>query len=65
MSLRAFHLLFILLSALLAVFVAAWASGEYRAQQDVGYAVASVVALAAAGALAIYAMAFRRKTKHL
>ena len=65
MSLRAFHLLFILLSVVLAVFVAAWASGQYRAQQEVGYAIAGVAALAAAGGLVMYAAAFRRKTRHL
>jgi secreted Zn-dependent insulinase-like peptidase len=65
MSLRAFHLLFILLSVVLAVFVAAWASGQYRNEQHLGYAVAGVMAIAAAGGLGIYAAAFRRKTRRL
>ena len=65
MSLRAFHLVFILLSVVLAVFMAVWATGEYRAQQQVGYAVAGVASLAAAGGLSMYAVAFRRKTRQL
>ena len=34
MSLRAFHLLFIALSVVLAAFVAAWATGQYRADLE-------------------------------
>ena len=65
MSLRAFHLLFILVSAALAVFFAAWASGQYRLEGGVGYVAVMVGALATAAGLASYALAFRRKTRHL
>jgi hypothetical protein len=64
-SLRAFHLLFIVLSAALAVFMGAWAAGQYRVQHDIGYVVVVVAALASAGGLVAYALAFRRKTRHL
>jgi hypothetical protein len=63
MSLRAFHLLFIGLSAVLAAFVAAWALGQYRAGAGAGYTVAAVVSLGAGGALSAYAVAFQRKTR--
>ena len=35
MSLRAFHLLFIGLSIVLAAFLAAWAAGQYRIEVDI------------------------------
>jgi hypothetical protein len=65
MSLRAFHLVFIVLAAILAVFFAAWASGQYRLEGGGGYVVVMVTALAAAGGLAVYAVAFMRKTRGL
>ena len=65
MSLRAFHLLFIGLSIVLAAFVAAWAAGQYRIDHQAGYAAACVASVAGAGALAVYAVAFQRKTKGL
>ena len=65
MSLRAFHLLFIGLSIVLAAFVAAWAAGQYRIDHQAGYAAAGVASVAGAGALAVYAVAFQRKTKGL
>jgi hypothetical protein len=65
MSLRAFHLLFIALSIVLAAFVAAWALGQYRSGQSGGYLLAGAGSLASAAALAVYAGAFQRKTKGL
>jgi len=65
MSLRAFHLLFIALSVMLAAFVAAWAAGQYRLEHDMIYAVTGVGALAASGLLAAYGAAFQRKTRNL
>jgi len=65
MSLRAFHLLFIALSVVLAAFVAAWAGSQYRTGHEVGYAFAGVAALAAACGLIAYGAAFQRKTKNL
>jgi hypothetical protein len=65
MSLRAFHLLFIALSIVLAAFLAAWAMGQYRTSRDAVYLGAGAASLASAGALAVYAAAFQRKTKGL
>ena len=42
MSLRAFHILFIVLSVILTAFFAAWAYGQYRVEQDTGYVIAAV-----------------------
>jgi len=63
MSLRAFHLLFIALSIVLAAFLAAWAVGQYRAGHDAAYLGASVESLGGAAALSVYAVAFQRKTR--
>jgi hypothetical protein len=65
MSLRAFHLLFIALSVVLAAFFAAWASGQYRLEHEPLYAFTSVMALAAGGGLAVYGTKFQRKTRNL
>jgi hypothetical protein len=65
MSLRAFHLLFIVLSIMLAAFVAAWAAGQYQLEHEGIYAVTGVGALATSGLLAAYGAAFRRKTRSL
>jgi hypothetical protein len=64
-SLRAFHLLFIALSIVLAAFVAAWAVAQYRTGHDVVYLGAGAASLVSAGALAMYAVAFQRKTRNL
>ena len=65
MSLRAFHLLFIALSVVLAAFFAAWAAGEYRSAHDVSYVLAGVASLGSGVGLAVYGAAFQRKTRHL
>jgi hypothetical protein len=65
MSLRAFHLLFIALSVVLAAFFAAWAVGQYRAVEEAGYAVVAVASIAAAIGLGFYAAVFQRKTRRL
>jgi hypothetical protein len=65
MSLRAFHLLFIALSVMLAAFVAAWAAGQYRLEHGTIYVVTGIGALAASGLLAAYGTAFQRKTRNL
>jgi hypothetical protein len=65
MSLRAFHLLFIASSVMLAAFVAAWAAGQYRLEHEMIYAVTGVGAVAASGLLAVYGAAFQRKTRNL
>ena len=65
MSLRAFHLLFIALSIVLAAFFAAWAVGQYRVEHHIGYAVAAMAALVSGAGLAAYGAAFQRKTRNL
>jgi hypothetical protein len=64
-GLRAFHLLFISLSVLLAAFVAAWAMGQYRLEHEGIYALWGFGAVASAGALIVYGAAFQRKTRNL
>jgi hypothetical protein len=64
-SLRAFHLLFIGLSVVLAAFVAAWAGRQYQALHQATYAVTAVGALAAGLGLALYGAAFQRKMRRL
>jgi hypothetical protein len=63
MSLRAFHLLFIALSAALALFMSAWATSQYQMGAGSVYLVVAVAALLGAGGLAVYGSAFRRKTR--
>jgi hypothetical protein len=65
MSLKAFHLLFMILSVVLAAFVAAWAVGRFRVGHEPLYVVTAVVALAGSGSLVWYINAFQRKTKNL
>ena len=65
MSLRAFHLVFIAASVGLAVFLAAWAVGQYRAQDDATYLTAGAASAAAAVGLVMYASTFQRKTRRL
>lgn len=65
MSLKAFHLLFIVMSVILAAFIAAWAVGQFRTEHQLVYGVTAVVALAASGLLVWYASAFQRKTKNM
>jgi hypothetical protein len=61
MSLRAFHLLFIALSVILAAFFAAWAVEQYRSVHQDSYIVVSVVSLACGIALAVYGLRFSGK----
>jgi hypothetical protein len=65
MGLRAFHLLFISLSVILAAFSAAWAVGQYRLEHDTIYIVTTVGAVAIAAGLMWYGTAFQRKTRNL
>jgi ABC-type Fe3+-siderophore transport system permease subunit len=65
MSLRAFHLLFIAMSVVLAAFVAAWAGQQYQVLHATAYAVTAIAALACGAGLAVYGAAFQRKTRRL
>ena len=65
MSLRAFHLFFIAISAVLAAFCAAWAVAQYRVEPSAAYAVGAAVSTLSVAALAVYGTLFQRKTKRL
>jgi len=65
MGLRAFHLLFIGLSVILAAFFAAWAGGQYQQAHDFVYALTAVGALLGAAGLVWYGASFQRKTRNL
>lgn len=65
MSLRAFHLVFIALSVMLAAFFAAWAAAQYRVEPRATYAITGFASLATGVGLAVYGAAFQRKTRHL
>lgn len=65
MSLRAFHLFFIALSVVLAAFVATWASGQYRTEQQIGYVVAALGSALAGLLLVVYGTRFQRRTRNL
>jgi hypothetical protein len=65
MSLRAFHLFFISLSAVMAAFCSAWAFSQFRADHEVIYAVGAAVSAASVAGLAMYGAAFQRKTRNL
>jgi hypothetical protein len=65
MSLRAFHLVFIVLSVVLAAFMAAWAAGQYRLEPDPGYLATALASILAGGGLTMYLARFQRKTRNL
>ena len=65
MGLRAFHLLFISMSVVLAAFVAAWAGQQFLADRGVASALTAVAALGTGVGLAFYGAAFQRKTRKL
>jgi hypothetical protein len=65
MSLRAFHLLFIAMSVVLAAFFAAWASNQYLVAGGAGYVLTALVSLLAGSALAVYGVKFQRKTRSM
>jgi hypothetical protein len=65
MSLRWFHALLILLSAVLAVLLGVWCLGLYGREHGVGSLVAAVAAFAGSAGLVVYDSWFLRKTRTL
>jgi hypothetical protein len=65
MSLKAFHVVFISASGLLAAFCAAWAVNQYRADPSAVYLSGAVLSVASVAALAVYATLFQRKARGL
>jgi hypothetical protein len=65
MSLRAFHLFFIAVSAVMAAFCSAWAFSQYRAAHELVYVAGSAVSALSVAGLAFYGAAFQRKMRKL
>ena len=65
MSLRAFHLFFISVSAVMAAFCSAWAFSQFRLDHQVVYGAGAAVSALSVAGLAAYGAAFQRKTRHL
>ena len=65
MSLRAFHLVFIALSVILAAFSATWAGAQFSATHRPMFLVVAAAFLLTATLLGVYMAAFVRKTRHL
>lgn len=63
MSLKAFHVAFVVVSVLLAGFVAWWAFGHWSHHGGVGYLLAAGGAVGAGVALVVYGVWFARKTR--
>ena len=63
MSLKAFHLAFILISAVLAAGFSAWCFREMSRAGGLGAGVAGIVSAAAAVGLGAYAVRFVRKSR--
>lgn len=64
MSLRIFHIVFITLSTLLALFVAAWEYHNYRAFGG-AHLFGTLLAAVFAASLVVYGCWFWKKAKHL
>jgi hypothetical protein len=65
MSLRFFHILFIALSALMALVVGIWAIDAYRGDGSPAWITLAVLALAGGGLLVVYGNRFLKKTRGL
>jgi len=65
MGIRRFHLAFISISVVLAVFMASWAIGQYRALHGVGFLFTALGCVLAGVGLIAYGAAFQRKTRTL
>ena len=65
MSLRSFHLLFVVLTIALLAVCAAWTAAQYEARPGPAHAAAAAIWLVAAAALGRYAQVFRRRTQNL
>ncbi len=65
MSLRAFHLFFISLSAVMAAFCSAWAFSQFRVEHQFVYAAGALLSAFSVAGLAVYGASFQRKTRTL
>lgn len=65
MSLRVFHVIFIVVSVVLSVFIALWGIRQYAADGGTGGLALGVVFLIAAAAMIVYGKKTFRKLKEL
>ena len=65
MSLKAFHVFFVIVSTLCALGFGAWAIGDYLRTGNIGVLALGVLGFAAAGALVWYGLWFLRKLKNV
>jgi ABC-type Mn2+/Zn2+ transport system permease subunit len=65
MSLKAFHLFFIAIAIVLAAFMTAWATRQYRSAHDAIYLLTAVGCAAFGAVLIVYAARFQRKARRL
>ncbi len=65
MSLKAFHILFIIASILLALGYAAWELRGYTMNGSLMHLVVGVLSVCAAVVLVVYGIRFMRKLKHV
>lgn len=63
MSLKAFHIVFMIVSMLLSLGFGVWAVRNYRADGDVSYLVCGLASFAFAGAMLVYGRWFMRKLR--
>lgn len=61
MSLKAFHIVFVIVSTMLTLGFGAWSIREFRATSDVAFLVGGIVSFVLAVALLIYGRWFLRK----
>jgi len=64
-GIKHFHLFFIALSIVLAAFVAAWATSQYRLLHETSYIVTAICSAGAGAGLAFYGARFQRKMRRL
>jgi hypothetical protein len=65
MSLKAFHIVFIALSILLAFFCGAWLLNEYFSSHHIVFLIAGIFFILAGGGLICYGKSVLRKLKHI
>ncbi len=65
MSLRAFHILFVIVTVVLSLYVALWGVREYSQEQSLGALVLAVIFMLTAVAMTIYGKKAYGKLKEL
>ncbi len=65
MSLKAFHIVFVAMSILLAFFCGVWFLEEFASNRDATFLVAGILVFAAGGGLIWYGKSVLRKLKHI